>query len=315
MDTENAGGHPYAGLLVIDKPAGITSRDCVNQVERVLRRLFPKPAKLPKVGHAGTLDPLATGVLVVGVGAGVRLVPYIQDLAKTYEAVFRFGCSTVTGDLEGELIVEADADVPSLESIEHAAQCLTGNISQTPPATSAVRIQGKKAYKYAHQGQAVTVPSRVVRIDGIETQHYQYPNVGMRVQCGSGTYIRTLGMDLAKLCGTTAVMTSLRRTAIGHFALRQSSLLDEITEDSLAQRMLPLADGVVHLPSLHASESDISTLCHGVKIPIGEHDDDVAETLEKKHFSVIDTRGLLRAIVRVDNGFWKPYRVFHHPAG
>ncbi len=172
------GGEPASlrcnGLLVVDKPAGMTSRDCVNAIERLLRPAFPKPACLPKVGHAGTLDPLATGVLVVGIGAGVRLVPYVQQMQKTYHAHFRLGADSDTGDIEGVVVEDPSPSQPSLGSLQLASKKLTGFIQQVPPATSAIRVNGRKAYTYAHRGEAVVVPPRTVWIESIELLRYEY---------------------------------------------------------------------------------------------------------------------------------------------
>lgn len=303
-----------SGLLAIDKSIGMTSRDCVNRIERLLRELFPKPAKLPKVGHAGTLDPLATGVLVIGIGSGVRLVPYIQQMAKQYDATFRLGCWSETGDLEGELSVEADPLHPGADEILSAASSMIGNITQTPPATSAVRVDGKQAYKYAHRGEAVVVPSRVVRIDSISITRYEYPEVDLLIQCGSGTYIRTLGMDLAEKCGTRAVMSRLRRTAIGNFVLDNCVKAESLTAESLSTHLLPLRYGVVNLPTLPLSTEQVVRVSHGIKLPVAEvvsesSDEAVLEAVVEA--AVIDDEGELRVILRRESDWWCPYRVFH----
>jgi tRNA pseudouridine55 synthase len=319
VDSDSGAMHglpAMSGLIAIDKPAGLTSRDCVNRVERCLRELFPKPLKLPKVGHAGTLDPLATGVLVMGIGSGVRLVPYIQRMTKRYDATFRLGCWSETGDLEGTLQWDADAPIPSLDAIHDAARSLTGDITQTPPATSAIRVNGKKAYKYARQGETVTVPSRVVRVDEIEITRYAYPDVDMTIHCGSGTYIRTLGMDLAIRCNTRAVMSRLRRTAIGALTIQRCVSLESVTPDKLPQLCLPLRDGVWGLPVLALSDVQRVQVMHGIKVPVADCptvSDEIADgTLEA---IVLDKEGELRAIVQREDDRWCPYRVFHHLPG
>ncbi|MGV3484818.1 MAG: tRNA pseudouridine(55) synthase TruB [Planctomycetaceae bacterium] len=307
MDSERL---RMSGLLACDKPAGITSRDCVNHVERLLRSRYPKPAKIPKVGHAGTLDPLATGVLVIGVGAGVRLVPYIQQMNKYYQATFRLGWWSDSGDLDGKVRREESASVPALEQLEAAAGKLTGEITQIPPATSAIKVGGKKAYKYAHQGIAVDVPPRMVRVDRISIDRYDYPEVDLSIVCGSGTYVRTLGMDLAIACGTRGVMTQLRRTRIGEFSIDNCVELDRLTCESLEQHLLPLSLGVSQLPRLELSESQTARLCLGSKIPASELSIPVGPAIEEA--AVIDAAGMLRAICRKAGDLWCPYRVFHH---
>ncbi len=307
------------GLLVIDKPAGITSRDCVNAIERLLRPAFPKPAALPKVGHAGTLDPLATGVLVIGIGAGVRLVPYIQQMQKTYHAHFRLGAESDTGDVEGIVVEEQSPTEPSFEQLQLAAKNLTGFVQQVPPATSAIRVNGRKAYTYAHRGEAVVVPPRTVWIESIELCRYQYPTIECTVVCGSGTYIRTLGQDLAKLAHTTAVMTALRRTAIGCFTLTHAVTLDSLDLTMLCNQLRPLAWGVEQLPQLSCNAEALRRFDLGQKILANELPSlsvkdaqatgnvDAIEPLEAK---VLDESGRLAAIVQLKDGRWCPYRVF-----
>ena len=309
MDTESP---PSSGLLACDKPMGITSRDCVNIIERLLRERFPKPHRLPKVGHAGTLDPSATGVLVMGIGAGVRLVPYIQQMTKQYDATFRLGFWSESGDLESEVHREDNPKIPTLAELQAASFLLIGNIKQTPPSTSAIKVNGKKAYKYAHQGIAVVVPSRVVRVDSIEITRYEYPEVDLSIRCGSGTYIRTLGMDLAIGCQTRGVMSRLQRTQIGVFDLATCHSLRDLTCESLACALLPLAIGVSSLPKLSLTEDQIDKLTMGLKL-------DAATVNEPKlstgaEASVMDAAGYLRAIARLSENRWCPYRVFPSPS-
>lgn len=348
----NVGSEPQSeppfGLLNLDKPIGLTSRDCVNRVVGRLRSQFPKPAKLPKVGHAGTLDPLASGVLIIGVGAGVRLVPYLHGLDKVYRAKFRFGESSQSGDLETEVVAAVDPRRPSREQVEAAALALTGQIDQVPPAHSAIKVGGRKAYKFAHRGQTVEVPVRTVRIEQIVVERYDYPEIELTIRCGTGTYIRTLGIDLAARCQSTAVMTSLVRTAIGDFRLADAVPLGEFdasgpTADAPAawQRHLrPLATAVPHLTRLTLGDDAIAALCHGIKLadPVAtaaatshqslDHpapspalppapsrsaagdSDSAATTVEA---AVIDRSGNLRAIVRRQGGRLHPYRVFPSP--
>lgn len=307
MATEPAA---LSGLLNINKPPAITSRDVVNRVVRVLRERYPKPIKLPKAGHAGTLDPMATGVLIVGVGAGVRLVPYLHQQSKVYEATFRFGQSSASGDLETPLVEHPDPPQPSRAAVEAAAAQLIGQITQVPPAHSAVKIKGRKAYQFAHRGIEVEVPSRVVQIDQILIRRYEYPEIDLTVRCGTGTYIRTLGIDLAKLCGTTAVMTRLVRTAIGAFSLAGAIELEQLSAASLDEHLQPLAKGVSHLPQLELAEAQIRLLTNGIRLRV-----EPAEQLEAAEAAVLDGAGRLRAIVQRRGEHWCPYRVFLEARG
>ncbi len=301
-----------SGLLVCDKPIGVTSRDCINVIERILRDKFPKPHRLPKVGHAGTLDPLATGVLVIGIGGGVRLVPYIQAMSKTYDATFRLGLASESGDLETELHVFEGAPVPSLEQLLSAAEHLTGSIQQTPPSTSAIKVNGKKAYKYAHRGKDVIIPPRIVQVDSIHINRYDYPDVDLTIQCGSGTYIRTLGMDIAIACGTRGVMTRLVRTSIGEFTIAKAVTLKMIQAEGIEPFLLPMALGVSKLPQLQITSEQMESLIHGVKLDASDLPQPVSGDYEcDDEASVIDSDGELRGIVQLRSGKWCPYRIFH----
>ena len=182
----------------------MTSRRAVDLVERLAR-----PAK---AGHAGTLDPLATGVLVVCVGAATRLIEYVQRMPKRYRATFLLGRQSPTEDIEGEVTELPDAPIPTLDEIAAAAGRFVGRIAQRPPAFSALKVAGRRAYKLARAGQPPQLAPRPVEIFAAEIKSYQYPELVMEVECGSGTYIRSLGRDLAESLGTAAVMSALVRT-------------------------------------------------------------------------------------------------------
>lgn len=330
MDSDAAAA--LHGLLNIAKPVGMTSRDAVNQIVRLLRPRFPKPARLPKVGHAGTLDPLASGVLVIGVGAGVRLVPYLHRLDKVYRATFRLGQWSVSGDLETPLEQESDPVCPTRQQIDAAVSGLIGMITQIPPAHSAIKIGGRKAYRSAHKGQAVEVPPRVVRVDEIQVVRYEYPDVELIIRCGTGTYIRTLGMDLAKACGTTAVMTDLSRTRIGGFHLADAVAPEQLNAEALPLEafLQPLAIAVPDLVQVSLDDESLERLCHGLRIeteglsageaegktaPESELDAAIAPESEAAapdavEVAVLDLRGRLRAIAHRHEGRLHPKRVF-----
>ncbi len=326
MDSDAAAA--LHGLLNIAKPVGMTSRDVVNQIVRLLRPRFPKPARLPKVGHAGTLDPLASGVLVIGVGAGVRLVPYLHRLDKVYRATFRLGQSSVSGDLEMPLEQEPDPIQPTRQQIDAAVIGLTGMITQIPPAHSAIKIGGRKAYRFAHKGQSVEVPPRVVRVDEIQVVRYEYPDVELIIRCGTGTYIRTLGMDLAKACGTTAVMTALSRTRIGGFHLADAVAPEQLQAETLPLEafLQPLSIAVPDLVQVSLDDESLERLCHGLRIETegqtaGEAEPEIETQPETEGASetsapdavevaVLDLRGRLRAIAHRHDGRLHPKRVF-----
>jgi tRNA pseudouridine55 synthase len=217
------------GFLNIDKPQWVTSRDAVDRVKWAVRP--------HKVGHAGTLDPLATGVLVVCVGQATRLAEQVQRHPKAYDATFLLGRVSDTEDTEGEVMELLDA--PLVDRLQLAAVLpqFIGRIPQVPPAYSAVKVDGRRAYKLARRGQAVQLEARPVDIHQLEIVEFEYPRVRLRIVCGSGTYIRSLGRDLARAVGTEAVMTSLRRDWIGPFHVESALPMDAIHRDTIAQHL------------------------------------------------------------------------------
>jgi len=221
----------WHGFLVIDKPGGITSRDAVDRAQP----WFPRGTR---VGHTGTLDPLATGVLVLAVGAGTRLTEYVQAMDKTYRARVRLGARSDTDDADGAIEECADARAPERVAIESALQAFIGEIEQVPPAYSAAKVSGKRAYALARRGQEVNLSARRVRIHGIDVLTYEYPFVEVEVRCGKGTYIRSLARDLGEGLGCGGLIQTLRRTRVGPFENGVS--LDASAEEARA-RMQPLA--------------------------------------------------------------------------
>ncbi|XZE53425.1 tRNA pseudouridine(55) synthase TruB [Planctomycetaceae bacterium SH139] len=293
------------GILNCHKPVGWTSRDVVNRVYRQL-----KPAK---VGHAGTLDPLAEGVLVVPVGPAARLVPYLHLYAKSYRVRFQLGSSSASGDLETPLVAAVQPPVPSLQALVAAAASLTGTIEQIPPAHSAVKIAGQPAYKAARKQQAVVMRPRQVVVEQFTIAAYQYPLVDAEITCGSGTYIRSLGIDLAARLGTTAVMTHLTRTAVGPFAAGQAVAIDG-DPDTLRQQLVaglrPLVDGVGMLGRFELDAGEVEEVIHGRSIRDGWQP---AGASPGGEWAGVDRQGVLRAILIAREGSWGPKRVF--PAG
>ena len=282
----------------------MTSRDVVNVVQRRLPRKT-------KVGHAGTLDPLAEGVLVLGVGPAVRLVPYVQQQPKHYLATFRIGSSSVSGDLEGDISEFPDLPIPTREQLEQAARDLTGQIEQVPPAHSAIWINGKRAHQRIRAGETFDMPSRKVEIHALNITRYEFPEVDLDVICGSGTYIRTLGIDLAVNAGSTAVMSFLCRTGVGPFVIENALSVDVLREETLDAHLLSPSLAVQHLPQIEVTADDAQRLGHGLCLNEVEFidsermiDQDVSEA------AAITPDGQLRAIVRLKRGQWCPHRVF-----
>jgi tRNA pseudouridine55 synthase len=268
------------GILNINKPAGWTSRDAVNRVQRLVRP--------HKVGHAGTLDPLATGVLVVCIGKATRLIEYVQQQPKEYRATFLLGQTSPSDDIETEITLLEDASLPTREDIQAALPAFIGRIEQVPPAYSAVKIQGQRAYALARKGLEVEIKSRPVEIYELTILSYEYPKIELSIRCGSGTYVRSLGRDLAASLGTGAVMSTLQRTFIGSFEIDSSFSPAEIGIEQLEANLKPAALAVSHLPSHQLNDTEIAELRYGRPIPLTIESDTAA----------FDAQGNLLAILQ-----------------
>lgn len=247
------------GFLNCNKPPGYTSRDVVNIVQ--------SRCNTGKVGHAGTLDPLASGVLVIGVGPAVRLIRYVQFAPKEYLATFRLGVSSASGDLEQPLTEQLSARVPLRAEVQRAAETMVGGIEQTPPSFSAIKLSGRRACDRVRDGETVSMPTRTVTVYSNHLIRYEYPRLTLKVRCGSGTYIRTLGIDLAAKLGTVAVMESLVRTAVGKFQLDAALSIDVLKESPLQPYFRPALDGVTSIPQISVTPAELTSLCHGRCIP------------------------------------------------
>ena len=210
-------------LILIDKPAGISS---FGVVARVRRKLRDREGKKVKVGHTGTLDPFATGLLILLAGKATKRSDEFLKKDKEYEATIHLGKTSTTGDIEGEIINVSDK-IPTLEEVEDACKKLTGEINQTVPVYSAVKNNGERAYKLARKGKTVKMPTRKVTIYSLEIISYSYPELKIKTKVSSGTYIRTLGEDLGKNLGTGAYLTALRRTKIANYKVKEALKLDE----------------------------------------------------------------------------------------
>ena len=291
------------GLLVIDKPQGVTSRDVVNRVQSAL--------KVKRCGHAGTLDPLATGVLVVCVGRATRLVSFVQQMKKYYRGSFRFGLTSDTDDIEGEVQEVSHFALPERSLVEDALNSFVGNIQQVPPKYSAVMVSGKRAYDLARQGKKFELQAREVQIERVELLEYNPPDWTIDLECGSGTYVRSLGRDLGEQFGCGAVMTALRRTAIGSFRAEQAISWEELLRPDLSQRLRPSRDAVSHLPVLNVDDQTSKLLCHGRKIVFPElvHSD-------YSEVAVLDPSHQLICVAhREESGLLKPKIVLQSNAG
>jgi len=212
---------PKEGIILIDKPAGMTSFGVVARIRRVLSEKYQRKIK---VGHTGTLDPFATGLMILVVGKTCRQAEKFSKLDKTYEAEIVLGKVSSTGDPEGEITEKSDT-VPDETTINEVCQQFVGDLWQTPPAYSAIKIDGQRAYKLARQGKAVDVPKRKITIFSLEVIDYSYPIIKIRAHVSSGTYIRTLATDIGERLATGAYCRDLRRTAIADYSVSQAQSL------------------------------------------------------------------------------------------
>lgn len=220
------------GFLVVDKPAGMTSRDVVNRAQF----WFPRRTK---IGHTGTLDPLATGVLVLCVGAATKLADRVQAMPKQYETRIRLGATSNTDDADGVIAESTATSIPTLASVEAALPAFVGNIQQLPPQFSALKVQGQRAYDLARRGTEVALPARPVRVDSIVMQRYEWPWVDLMIDCGKGTYIRSIARDLGAVLGVGGLVQTLRRTRVGPFAADGGIKLDAPANEAKAA-LLPV---------------------------------------------------------------------------
>jgi tRNA pseudouridine55 synthase len=235
------------GLMLVDKPSGVTSHDVVDVVRRSLRTR--------KIGHAGTLDPMATGLLILGVGRATRLLRYLGDLSKSYAATGRLGEETDTLDADGQIVRSAPVDVSRAE-IEGACAALVGDSLQTPPAYSAVKFGGRKLYEAARKGDALEAPARRIRVEAFEVSAFDGRDVDVRITCSGGTYVRVLVADVGRALGCGAHLVRLRRTAIGPFRV-------EDARPPGVGEPLPIERAIGHLPSVHLDAEEARAASHG----------------------------------------------------
>jgi tRNA pseudouridine55 synthase len=259
---------PLTGVIAIDKPPGVSSRRVVDAVAKALGS--------KAVGHAGTLDPLAEGVVVACVGRATKLVDFIHDLPKHYRGGFLLGRSSASDDLETPVEEEAAPVRPSAAALAAALPAFRGAILQRPCDYSAVHVAGRRAYRLARQGRPVALAAKPVRIDRLEVTAYDWPRLGLDIVCSSGTFVRALGRDLAAAIGTRAVMESLVRTAVGPFRREAAVPLDAVTADSVRRGLLPAVAAVPHLPRLTLDAATVALAVRGGLLDLGPAADCVA---------------------------------------
>jgi tRNA pseudouridine55 synthase len=257
-------GDKVDGWLILDKPSGLTSTDCVTRTKRFFNA--------QKAGHAGTLDPMATGILAIAFGEATKTVPFAMDAEKTYVFTARWGQATDTDDAQGRIIGEAQGR-PSIADIEAALPAFTGHIMQTPPAYSAIKVDGERAYDLAREGEVFELKSRPAFIRSLEIVETLSPDETVfRMVCGKGVYVRAFVRDVAKAMGTLAHVTQLRRTAVGSFDENLAISLDALTElgygDAAKRHVHPVETALDDIPALAISEADAAKIRSGQAVPV-----------------------------------------------
>lgn len=289
------------GIINLFKPTGMTSRDCVNHIQRLVR---PE-----KVGHAGTLDPMAEGVLLVAVGQAVRLVDWLHELKKTYIGSFQLGVTSPSDDCETEIETIDSAPTISADELHAILVEFTGRIDQVPPQYSAIQVAGKRAYDLARKGTSIQLESRPVEIHGLKVIDFDYPKFTLDVECGSGTYIRSLGRDIGLRLGSGAIMTKLIRTAIGDARIDHSVSLQKVMDrKSIESSLLNPIELLDHIPNVVLDETQLASLRLGKSIEVDGIEGVLAST---QQVFAIDGKKRLRSIIRcIDHERWQPFRNF-----
>ncbi|WP_169980931.1 tRNA pseudouridine(55) synthase TruB [Tautonia rosea] len=297
---------PLSGFLNLDKPIGLTSRDVVNRVVRAFRK--PRP----KVGHAGTLDPLASGVLVVAIGSATRLIEQVQRQPKSYLATIRLGATSDTLDADGTITPVPNPPVPTESQIRDALAAQVGIIDQLPPVYSALRVKGKRAYDLAREGKSVELVPRPVRIDQLNLIRFEWPFLEIAVECGSGTYIRSIARDVGDDLGCGGLITTLRRTRIGPFRVDDATPPDPafLSFDSIIGRLRSPLDAVSDRPHIYVNAGQAAAIERGQAIEVSSTD--LASEIDAGEVAICSPDGSLLALGEFNRSarIVQPRRVF-----
>jgi tRNA pseudouridine55 synthase len=295
FDLKNA----ISGVLVVDKPVGMTSHDVVQVIRR--------GTNIRRAGHTGTLDPRASGVLVILLGPAVRLSEYVSASDKRYQAIVRLGTTTDTFDSDGSVTSSTPVDI-SEEQFETALKSFIGEIEQIPPPYSAVKVKGRRAYEMAREGEEVELQPRKIQVYNLELLEWTPPEAVIDVYCSSGTYVRSLANDLGKSLGCGAYLVGLRRTKSGRFTLRDAVPLRKLREafetGNWYQYLIPAAEALSDWPSLELNIDQVDAIRHGHRIP--------AEPGASGMVRGISQQGELVALLDLDPATqeWQPRKVF-----
>lgn len=289
-----------SGVLVVDKPTGLTSHDVVQIIRR--------GTGIRRAGHTGTLDPRASGVLVVLIGPAVRLSEYVSASDKRYQATIRLGSSTDTFDADGRITSSSPIDDISEEMFTEHLEKFIGEMEQVPPPYSAVKVKGRKAYEMAREGEEVDLEPRIITVYSLEVLEWDPPEAVIDVYCSSGTYVRSLANDLGKALGTGAHLVGLRRTKSGRFTLRDAVPLRRLQESFDAgnwyKYLIPAAEALADWPMIELDADQVELVRHGHRVP--------AEPDQKGWARGVSQQGDLVALLEVDENTmeWQPRKVF-----
>jgi tRNA pseudouridine55 synthase len=279
------------GLVVVDKPAGCTSHDVVARLRRI--------AGTRRVGHAGTLDPMATGVLLIGIGQATRLLGHLALTDKDYEATIRLGASTTTDDAEGEVVERSSTERVTDVAIATEMARLTGDIAQIPSSVSAIKVDGVRSYARVRAGEAVELKSRPVRVEHFDLLARRGDDLDVAVTCSTGTYVRALARDLGAALGVGGHLTALRRTRVGSFAINQARTLEALEQDF---HEIPLAEAVGEaFPRLDVTDEEAERIGHGQRLVL---------PIQQSPTGVFAPDGRVIALVEDRDGVAQPMCVF-----
>lgn len=299
MIDHNLKKNAISGVLVVDKPVGLTSHDVVQIVRR--------GTNIRRAGHTGTLDPRASGVLVILIGPAVRLSEYVSASDKRYQAVVRLGASTDTYDAEGSILSTSTVNITE-EQFEKTLQQFVGSIEQVPPPYSAVKVKGKKAYEMAREGEEVNLEPRTIHVYSLDLLEWAPPEAVIDVYCSSGTYVRSLAHDLGEILGCGAHLVGLRRTKSGRFTLRDAVPLRKLKEafenGTWYQYLIPAAEALSDWPAIELTHENVDTIRHGHRVAATPGSPPMA--------CGISEQGELVALLEYDaeSHEWQPRKVF-----
>lgn len=295
-----------SGILIINKPPNITSADVLN----LIKRRF----KIKKIGHGGTLDAFAEGILIAGIDEGTKLLPFFMDREKVYEAVFELGVKTDTLDGTGEIIYEYKGEAPEFAIIEEALKSFIGEIMQVPPLYSAVKIRGKRASNLVREGQEVELTPRKVLIEEISIEGYNYPELALKIRCGKGTYVRAIARDLGDLLGCGAYVKRLIRSEISPYNLANAIAMEKILGmDRLDEVIIPIIDSVPFMQRLLLNEEEKRLLRNGRSILIKDKNLVKDLTKDKVAMAIYGSEpvGIVEVMVTTKGIVGKPMRIFN----